>query len=193
MLKLAAALVISAVASVAHSQQELDYNGNNMTGDIPGSNSGFINAEFQITGNTVNYDVQVLGEFDPDAVFSDTFAGVFCLKAQNCTPSSAPSQFFHFGLNNDAPPSFSVADTFFGNALVIANVGPGGDALSFIGEGRTPFSVSNNTPGAWTLNGSPLAAAPEIDASQSSGAITLLVGALVVLRSRQRIAVSPNR
>jgi hypothetical protein len=58
MLKFVAALAISAVASLAHSQQILDYNGNNMTGD----SSDNINAQFQISGKTVNYDVEVFGK-----------------------------------------------------------------------------------------------------------------------------------
>jgi len=191
MLKFAAALAISAVATVAHSQQMLNYNSNNLTGDY----DGFITAQFQITGNTVNYGVQVFGENNIDEVFSDTYAGVACLAAQNCTPSQSgqPPFLFQFGLTNNGPPSFSVADEFAPNELLIANVGPGGDSFSIIGDGSTEVSVGNNTPGTWTLNGAPLVAAPEIDATKSTGAITLLVGTLLVLRSRQRAAGPLNR
>jgi hypothetical protein len=193
MLKFVAALAISALASVAHSQQEFDYQGMNMTGD----SGGMITAQFQITGNTVNYGIFTLGENNIDETFADSFGGVFCLAAQNCTPSE-PGRLQPFliqiGLNNNAPPIFSVVDMLGGSsALLIATVGPGGDSLSLVEDGETAFSVANNTPGTWTLNGAPFVAAPEIDATQSTGAITLLAGCLLVLCSRQRATGSLNR
>jgi hypothetical protein len=128
--------------------------------------------------------------------FADTFGGVSCLAAQNCTPSEPGTEqpvLFQFGLSNNAPPSFSLADSLAPNELLIVNVGPGGDTFSIIGGGFTALSVSNNSPGTWTLNGAPLVAAPEIDATGTTGAITLLAGCLIVLRSRRRAAGSLDK
>jgi hypothetical protein len=96
--------------------------------------------------------------------------------------------------------SATVALNTEGNTLTSADItipdfnvdiGAKGDNIIVVGlDGTTLLSVSNNTPGTWTNATPGTTKAPELDPATAGGGVTLLVGALLVLRGRRQRGIA---